>query len=135
MLIAALALALASPAPSPSSIDIAGTWRLENKKALVRIGPCGEAWCGKLTKFLEPLPFRKTHDTENPDPTLRGRSSIGVAILSNLKRDGDEWQGDIYDPVHGKSYRAVVRREGPETLMVKGCFAIFCKTQHWDRIE
>lgn len=131
MLIAALVLALAPP--TPSSIDIAGTWRLQNKKALVRIGPCGETWCGKLARFLVPLPYRKTHDTENPDPALRGRSAVGIDILSNLKRDGDEWHGDIYDPVHGKSYRAVVRRDSPDTLTVKGCFAIFCKTQIWDR--
>lgn len=135
MLIAAFALALAPPAPAPSSTDIAGTWRLQNKKALVHIGPCGEHWCGKLIKFLKPLPYRKTHDTENPDPALRRRSTVGVDILSNLRRDGDEWRGDIYDPVHGKTYRAVVRRDGPDTLSVKGCFTIICKTQVWDRWE
>lgn len=133
MLIAAFALALAPP--GPSSTDIAGTWRLQNKKALVHIGPCGKSWCGKVTRFLKPLPYRKTHDTKNPDPDLRGRSTIGVDILSNLKRDGDEWRGDIYDPVHGNSYRAVVRRSGPNTLEVKGCITIFCKTQVWDRVE
>jgi uncharacterized protein (DUF2147 family) len=138
-MLTALALALAAPAPAPAAApagtDIAGTWRLQNKKALVHIGPCGESWCGKVTKFLKPLPYRKTHDTQNPDPNLRGRSIVGVPILFNLKRDGDKWRGDNYDPVHGKSYRAVVQRDSATTLEVKGCLTIFCKTQIWDKAD
>jgi uncharacterized protein (DUF2147 family) len=62
-------------------------------------------------------------------------SIIGVEILKNLRRDGDEWRGDIYDPVHGKTYRTVVQRDGRDTLEVKGCVTIFCKTQTWDRMD
>ena len=63
------------------------------------------------------------------------RSIIGISILSKLERDDDEWRGEIYDPVHGKTYRSVVWREGPDTLKVKGCIAILCKTQVWDRAD
>ncbi|MGN6374117.1 MAG: DUF2147 domain-containing protein [Sphingomonas sp.] len=137
MSIALLALALAvpapAPAPKPDSADITGVWRLQNKKALVRIGPCGQTWCGRITKILKPLPYRKSHDMHNPDAKLRGRSIVGIAILSELKRDGHEWRGRVYDPVHGHSYRAIVERDGPDRLKVKGCITLFCKTQIWDR--
>ena len=136
MPLTALALALAPPAPPPAAAnDIAGNWRIQNKKVVVRIGPCGDSWCGKVTKILVPLPYRKSHDLNNPDPNLRGRSIIGISILSKLERDDDEWRGEIYDPVHGKTYRSVVWRDGPDTLKVKGCIAIQCKTQVWDRAD
>ena len=136
MPLTALALALAPPAPPPAAAnDIAGNWRIQNKKVVVRIGPCGDSWCGKVTKILVPLPYRKSHDLNNPDPVLRGRSIIGISILSKLERDDDEWRGEIYDPVHGKTYRSVVWRDGPDTLKVKGCIAILCKTQVWDRAD
>jgi uncharacterized protein (DUF2147 family) len=137
MPLAALALALAAPAPAqaPAPADIAGTWRIQNKKVAVRIGPCGDSWCGKVVKILVPLPYRKSHDLHNPDPALRGRSIVGVQILKNLRRDGDQWRGDIYDPVHGKTYRTVVQRDGPDTLEVKGCITILCKTQTWERMD
>lgn len=135
MSILALALALAAPAPQPGAPDIAGTWRLQNEKALVHIAPCGASMCGKITKILKPLPYRKSHDLNNPDPKLRGRSIVGITILSGLDRDGDEWRGQVYDPVHGKSYRSVVSLADDGTLEVKGCVAFLCKTQIWQRAD
>jgi len=130
-----LALALALAAPPQRGPDIAGTWRLQNEKALVQIGPCGAHLCGKITKILKPLPYRKSHDLQNPDPKLRGRSIIGITILSNLDRDGDEWRGEVYDPVHGKSYRSVVSLADNGDLKVQGCIAFLCKTQMWERVD
>lgn len=130
-----LALALALAAPPQGRADIAGTWRLQNEKALVHIAPCGAHLCGKITKILKPLPYRKSHDLNNPDPALRGRSIVGITILSSLDRDGDEWRGQIYDPVHGKSYRSVVSLGDDGSLQVKGCVAFLCKTQVWARAE
>lgn len=130
-----LALALALAAPPQGGADIAGTWRLQNEKALVHIGSCGAHLCGKITKILKPLPYRKSHDLNNPDPALRGRSIVGITILSGLDRDGDEWRGQIYDPVHGKSYRSVVSLGDDGTLQVKGCVAFLCKTQVWARAD
>lgn len=132
MLIAALALAFAPP---PAGADIAGTWMTQNRKILVRIGACGDHLCGRVAKILKPLPYRKSHDLANPDPALRGRSIVGIEILSDLRRDGDGWRGQVYDPVHGKSYRTVVRRSDDDTLEVKGCVSIICKTQLWPRAD
>lgn len=132
MSILALALALAAP-PQHGAAAIAGNWRLQNEKAMVQIAPCGARLCGKVVKILKPLPYRKSHDLHNPDPKLRGRSIIGIEILSDLKRDGDSWRGEIYDPVHGNSYRSVVSLAENGTLEVKGCVAFVCKTQYWPR--
>jgi len=134
MSILALALALAAP-PQPGAPAIAGTWRLQNEKALVRIAPCGEHMCGKITRILKPLIYRKSHDLYNPDPALRGRSIVGITILSDLDRDGDEWRGQVYDPVHGKTYRSVVSLGDDGKLRVKGCVTILCKTQIWERAD
>jgi uncharacterized protein (DUF2147 family) len=130
-----LALALALAAPPQRAPDIAGTWRVQNNKALVHIAPCGAHLCGKISKVLKPLPYRKSHDLNNPDPALRGRSIVGIAILSSLDRDGDEWHGEIYDPVHGKTYRSVVALADDGSLQVKGCVAFICKTQVWARVD
>ncbi|GGO94491.1 DUF2147 domain-containing protein [Stakelama pacifica] len=126
---AGAALALASPAlaaPQP----IAGKWISEGGKALVQIGQCGNTVCGKIIKVLKHDPKRPTTDVENPDPKLRDRPIEGLTILTGFTPDGDVWRGEIYDPQSGKTYRSVLQRENGK-LTVKGCVAIFCKTQHW----
>lgn len=128
LLSAALALpaaALAAPAP------ITGNWVTEDGVALVQVGPCGNALCGRVAKVLKPDPrFSKT-DVNNPDKAKRGRPIVGVPVLTDFTADGDVWRGRIYDPKTGKDYRSVVRRQANGTLKVEGCIGPFCKTQTW----
>ena len=130
-----LALALLAVAgPSFAAEPVAGVWRTEARDALVRIGDCGASLCGRVAKFLVPPPQGiDQRDVNNPDPRMRQRKLLGMAVLSGFHDDGDSWRGTIYDPKTGKSYRSVVRRLDANRLEVKGCIGPFCKTQVWTR--
>ena len=128
--LAALALALAGPAGAAE--PVAGLWRTADKDALVRIGDCGASVCGRVARFLVvPPQGPDQRDVNNPDPELRHRKLLGMAVLSDFREDGDLWRGKIYDPKSGKSYRSVMRRLGADRLEVKGCIGPFCQTQIW----
>lgn len=101
------------------------------KDSVVEISACGPRLCGKVSKLVNPKPGRPTVDANNPNPALRTRPLVGLPILSNFADSGSEWDGTIYDPRSGKSYRSKVARNPDGTLKVQGCIAFFCQTQIW----
>ena len=129
--VAALAAA-AGPALAAAPQPIAGRWVTEDGSALVAIAPCGRHWCGRIERVLKREPGRPAVDANNPDPALRTRSVIGLPILTGFVAGDGQWDGRIYDPRNGKTYRSVLIREG-RTLRVKGCLGPFCRTQRWSQ--
>lgn len=123
---AALLLTAASPAP------IAGHWVTADRAALVEVAPCGRALCGRIARVLKVDPTKPTRDVNNPDAALRGRAIVGMVFLTGFVATGDQWNGRIYDPRNGRTYRSVLTRNGA-TLRVKGCLGPFCRTQVWTR--
>lgn len=131
MRVFALAALAALPAAAHAAEPITGQWLTKEGKAIVAIAPCGGALCGRVVKVLKPNPKGETRDLRNPDPKLRDRPIEGLTILSGFKDAGNDWRGRIYNPEEGKDYRSIVRRLGDGSLEVKGCWGIFCQTQHW----
>ena len=127
-LVAGLVLALAFPAFAAQ--PIVGRWSTADGGAVVAIGPCGATLCGRIAKLIKGPPSGPPVDALNPDPKLRTRPLVGLAILIGLTPDGDGWKGQIYDPKSGKTYRATVARDGAR-LKVQGCVAVFCQTMMW----
>lgn len=118
-------------APAQAAQPITGNWLTEEGKALVQIGPCGKAVCGKIVKVLKHTPGRPGTDIANPDPKLRSRSIEGLSILTDFADAGSLWKGNIYDPESGKTYSSKLTRNPDGTLKVQGCIMFFCKTQTW----
>lgn len=118
--------AFAAPAP------VSGRWLTQGGKAIVEVAPCGAALCGRIVKIVKPDPGKPLNDANNPDKAQRARPIVGIAILSGFSAAQDRWNGQIYDPETGKTYRSELRREG-DTLKVKGCYGPFCKTQNWTK--
>jgi uncharacterized protein (DUF2147 family) len=130
-LVAATAAAL--PAPLFAAPPIAGRWLTADGGAVVAIGDCGGAICGRVVKVIKGPPAGKPWvDSLNPDPKLKTRPLLGLPILTEMSSSGDGWKGKIYDPKSGKTYRALVARDGAN-LKVQGCIAIFCQTMVWTR--
>ena len=125
-LVAITSTAGAASVPAP----ISGNWISAEGKALVQIGPCGQATCGRIVRILKPDPTKPTTDVNNPDKALRNRPIVGMVFLTGFRPDDDRWRGRIYDPQSGKSYRSELIREG-DRLKVKGCIGPFCRTQTW----
>jgi uncharacterized protein (DUF2147 family) len=113
---------------------IAGRWVTEEGDAIVTIGKCGSATCGRISKFLVPPPDGPDQrDIYNPDPEKQKRRLMGLPVLTGFTEEEELWRGRIYDPKSGKSYRSVVRRKAADRIEVKGCIAFFCQTQIWKK--
>ncbi len=128
--VASLAFSLSLCIPAQAATPIAGRWLTGDGKGVVEIGQCGAALCGKITKLLADTNGPPT-DRNNPDPKLRARPLVGLNILSGFKDAGKQWEGQIYSPERGSTYRSVVKRNPDGTLSVKGCLGPFCQKQVW----
>jgi uncharacterized protein (DUF2147 family) len=132
----ALALALTAIAlPSiinATAVSINGRWVTQDKDAIVEIGPCNGSVCGRIAKFLVTPPGGvDMRDIHNKAEKLRSRKIMGIAVVFGLKAGDKGWDGTIYDPKSGKTYRSVVTLLKNGNLSVKGCIGPFCQGQTW----
>lgn len=119
--------------PSLAAEPVTGTWLTDAKDGIIEIAPCGAKLCGRLAKMLV-APKGAPTDRNNPEPSLRDRPLVGLAVLSGFGPDGDVWRGTGYDPKVGKSYATTLQRTGPNTLKVRGCVMGFlCRSAIWTR--
>jgi len=111
----------------------AGDWRVEDGSAIIRIDNCRGALWGVVAWEKEP-----GRDTRNPNPTLRGRATLGSAVLINMRAASPQarWDGQIYNAQNGQTYKANVSLVGENTLRVEGCVmgGVFCGGQRWTRV-
>lgn len=131
----AIALAALSAVPSAAvapQASIAGDWKTQDGKSMIRFYQCGEATCGKIEKFLVAEPAGGARDSKNPDASRRDRKLNGLRIFWGLKPDGDDFEGRGYSPEDGRYFKAQVKREGSQ-LRVRGCVSIICRTQMWSK--
>jgi len=128
---AALAVLAGLPAAVHAAPPIAGQWLTPEDKAIVTIAPCDQGMCGRITKLLKPSQPGPAFDRKNADPALRGRPIVGLSLFEGLREAKTDWQGMIYSPERGRSFRAFLSRRADGKLDVKGCVAFLCQTQVW----
>lgn len=123
----------AAPAGAP---DPTGDWRVEEGTAHIRVAICeGYLW-GVIGWEQTPGGM----DSENPDPALRNRPTLGMPILVNMKPDakkkeGNRWVGKIYNARNGKMYDSNVTLVSPTSLKVQGCvLGVFCGGETWTKV-
>jgi len=113
--------------------DFTGEWLVENKAANIKIDNCGGSLWGVVSWEIKP-----GIDSENPDPALRTRPTLGIPILIDLKPAKGEprWEGQVYNASNGKMYSANIRLASPNVLKIEGClFTNFlCGGQEWTRV-
>ena len=94
---------------------------------------------GKIEKLVNP-------DPADPDPRcvrcsgdLKDRPLVGLRILWDLTKSGDQWSGgQILDPDNGKVYACSLElRDGGKKLKVRGFlgFSLLGRTEYWVRDE
>ena len=123
---------------------ITGTWRTFDEdsgkaKSEVKIFiKDGKAYGNIIKLFKE--------KGEDPDPICthgddyrNGKKVIGMQIITGLKKDGDEWEGDdaIFDPENGKTYDCKIwlDEDNKDLLQVRGYIGFFFRTQTWKRVK
>ncbi|MCW5730509.1 MAG: DUF2147 domain-containing protein [Alphaproteobacteria bacterium] len=119
---------------------VLGRWLTESGNAQVEIQECAGRLCGRVVWLKEPLNEEGTpkRDRHNPDPGLRARPIIGLAMLENFVPDDDpgKWRdGTIYNPEDGKTYSCTLTLQDDGRLRVRGYVGLplFGKTQIWTR--
>ncbi|HWF93718.1 MAG TPA: DUF2147 domain-containing protein [Xanthobacteraceae bacterium] len=130
----------ASAAASAATADLKGVWRVEDQTGEIEIADCTGLLWGIVV--WERTPGR---DTENPDPALRGRPTLGMPILLGMRpvvephAEGPQtiWRGQIYNSRNGKTYDASIKPVDADTLHLEGCVlgGLFCGGQNWTRVK
>ena len=126
-------------AKAQSESAILGLWYNTEKTAQVEIVKNGSEYLGKIVWLKDPNPEGKPAiDKQNANPKLRTRPLIGLAILDGLKYADGMWKnGEIYDPVSGKTYSCELKLKSNSVLEVKGYigFSFVGRTVEWTRIK
>lgn len=94
-----LGLLVLTGAAQAQSPDPSGTYPSESGETRVRIARCGQAYCGTITTVQG-----DAKDANNPDPNQRGRSLVGVQMISNITPAGEGFTGQLYNYKDGKTY-------------------------------
>ncbi len=122
------------------SAQVTGRWvtiddETGKKKSIVEITESNGVLSGRVVKL-----FREPSEEQDPvckecDPSddRFNKKVIGMEIIRNMKKDGDEWEdGTILDPKNGSVYDCKIWLENGK-LQVRGYVAFFFRTQTWIR--
>ncbi|PCI86456.1 MAG: hypothetical protein COB24_09845 [Hyphomicrobiales bacterium] len=111
--------------------EVYGKWATQDKKGEIDIVKCGTAICGLIAKEAKPGAV----DDKNEDPKLRGQPMLGLQLFKlEITGDPKKWEGDLYNPRDGKTYKGVVNLLNDDEVKLEGCFLFFCQGQVWSRI-
>jgi lathosterol oxidase len=122
--------------PAHADDRLAGRWMTQGAAAVVELAPCDgtPGLCGTIRWLWDAVDDkgRPRLDTQNTDTSLRTRPLVGLSILSGLTRTSKGgWEGRIYNPEDGQTYRATVRQTAADTLAIEGCVLFICQKQVW----
>jgi len=121
--------------------SVLGKWKsIDDKtgeaKSIIEITERDGKVYGKIIKIF-PTDPKRTDPVCDKCPTDDNRYNkkiIGMEIMLDMKKDGDEYSGgNILDPEVGKIYRCKIWVEGNE-LKVRGYLGPFYRTQSWLRV-
>ncbi len=122
--------------PAQADEGLAGRWMTPGAAAIVELAPCSgtSGLCGTIRWLWDAVDEkgRPRLDAQNADTSLRARPLVGLSILSGLTQSSKGgWEGRIYNPEDGQTYRATVRQTAADTLAIEGCVLFICQKQMW----
>jgi uncharacterized protein (DUF2147 family) len=110
-----------------------GRWITESGNLEVEIAPCGDAWCGTVTRVLANRSMSAPgQDMDAADK----RPALGMKILTGLRpADDGVLTGEIYNRENAKTYSVRLTMDGPAQMLVRPYVGLplFGKTQLWQR--
>ncbi|PJE31030.1 Uncharacterized conserved protein, DUF2147 family [Pseudooceanicola antarcticus] len=120
------ALALVLLATPALADPVEGVWKTEvddGAYAHVTFAPCGEAYCGLISRTFN---ASGEYDSANK----------GKPIVWDMQSEGDGKyrDGKIWQPSSDKVYRSKMQLSG-DSLQVAGCVGPICKKQLWTRVR
>jgi uncharacterized protein (DUF2147 family) len=126
-------LAASANAAEPSS-PFAGRWITESGNLEIEIAPCGDAWCGTVTREFGNRSMSLPGQQMAP---VDSRPALGMRILTAMvpSSDATSLSGDIYNRENGKTYSVRLTLDTAHQLNVRAyaVLPLFGKTQRWQR--
>lgn len=121
--------------------QVTGKWKTIDDetgqpKSIVEIYEQNGKIYGKVVEILNPA--RKNAKCDKCKGADKGKPVLGLVIIKGLAKDGDEWtDGDILDPVKGKTYSCTITMDGNDKLNVRGYMGISLlgRSQTWYRVK
>ncbi|PID81630.1 SIGNAL peptide protein, partial [bacterium DOLZORAL124_64_63] len=114
---------------------IEGEWIKDSKSARIKLKVTRKGTLmGMITYVKDP---KRTHDTNNPDPSKHKRKLVGLVIVRGFTKDGDTWTGGtVYDSHSGKTYKGKIWLENGK-LMMRGYIGVSLigRTATWTRYK
>lgn len=131
-----LLLAVAQAADLHSPV---GQWRTIDDqsgkpKSIVQVTEKNGVLTGNIVELLEGAAEKTCSKCEG---TLKDQPLVGMKILWDLKKEGDQWtDGKIFNPADGGTYASKARlTNGGETLEVTGQWMFLSRQQQWQRVH
>ena len=124
--LALLCVATATSAAAP----IEGRWTNPKGNVVVRVSPCGNAYCGTVIQASTKV---RANARKGGTPNLIGRQ-----ILTGLKPIGNgRYQGRAFVPKRNLYAKATVRQINANVMEVEGCalMGLICDEQRWTRLH
>jgi len=127
LLVLAAALFGASAVLASEPDAVVGQWR-DDRSVLV-VSRVGESLSMRIHAVLDPVykageqpgpvgaPRR---DSRNPDASLQHRPILGLDLLIGYAWTGERWEGEIYDPESGKTYKSYMTVDDDGQLAMRG---------------
>jgi uncharacterized protein (DUF2147 family) len=126
-----IGIALAATATSATAgAPIEGRWTNPKGSVVVRVAPCGAAYCGTVIEASSKV---KANARKGGTPNLIGRQ-----ILTGLKPIGPgRYKGRAFVPKRNLYASATVRQINANAMEVEGCalLGLICDEQRWTRVR
>ena len=129
--------AAAFAADDPNAVD--GRWA--SKDSVIEVAQANGTLHATIIAILDPVykageegPVGTTRvDMKNPEPGLRARPIVGMDLLSGYAFKDGKWQGNLYDPQSGKTYKSQITVSSDGKLQMRGYIGspMFGRTQEW----
>jgi uncharacterized protein (DUF2147 family) len=125
-----------------ASADPTGYWMKPDaeRESKIQVFKCGagkKLLCAKIAWLKEPNDSKGNplHDIRNENPSMRGRSIVGLAIFTGLTPSAPStWTGKIYNPEDGHTYSATLTVLSRKQILLRGCKAwLLCGEKQWLR--
>jgi len=121
--------------------DPIGEWLVQDRSARMKIVNCPDPQTPTPALWGVIWAEKKPGVDNSRDPSMRGRPTLGIPILINMKQTKpNRWEGKIYDPQGTTFTSAGGVYEGSITLNkdvleVRGCVGrVVCGGEDWTRI-
>jgi len=118
--------------------DIVGTWLTADGKTKVEIQYVDENTLeGKVVWLKQPTNDKgePLKDARNPKRSLRDRTIMGLALMQDVRADGQVFEGELYSPKRGKTFDVRLTLLDADRLQLMVSYRGFTREQIWTRSE